>query len=207
MVEVASASRGESLLCVEWGVAQLALAGQSVSGDRAVVAAFPGGILAGAIDGLGHGPDAADAAALAAEELEAAPEKEIEALLSRCHDRLQGSRGAVISLASIDCGASTMTWGAIGNVEGVVLHDSRAMVHLVQQAGIVGQRVMPIRSTGIPLEQGDTVVLATDGIRGAFASSIGVGDPQNIADTILEQHSRGTDDALVLVVRFRGPMN
>lgn len=204
MVKVAATSRAESLHCVDWGVAQLALAGQSVSGDRAVVAAFPGGLLAGAIDGLGHGPDAADAAALAAEELEAAPEQAIETLFSRCHDRLQGSRGAVISLASIDCGASTMTWGAIGNVEGVVQNGRRARAHLVQQAGVVGQRVSTVRSTSVALDTGDTVVLATDGIKGAFASAIRVGDPQNIADTILGQHSRGTDDALVLVVRFRG---
>ena len=47
---------------LEWGVATRALEGQSESGDMAVVVPFDHGVLAAAVDGLGHGPEAARAA-------------------------------------------------------------------------------------------------------------------------------------------------
>ena len=50
---------------------------------------------------------------------------------------------------------------------------------------------------------GDTLIFVTDGIRGSFEEGIKSGDkPQRIADSIMGQFNRGTDDALVLVVRY-----
>jgi hypothetical protein len=47
------------------------------------------------------------------------------------------------------------------------------------------------------------VIFVTDGIRSSFEDGIKSGDkPQQIADTIMAQFNRGTDDALVLVVRY-----
>jgi hypothetical protein len=51
----------------------------------------------------------------------------------------------------------------------------------------------------------DTIVLATDGIRPEFSDMLVPGDePQAIADRILARYRKGTDDALVLVVRCLG---
>ena len=50
---------------------------------------------------------------------------------------------------------------------------------------------------------GDTVILATDGIRDGFADGLAVaGTPQMMADAILAKHAKGNDDALVLVARY-----
>ena len=49
----------------------------------------------------------------------------------------------------------------------------------------------------------DTIILATDGIRGGFLETAPLDDsPQAIADHILEHHKRLTDDALVVVLRL-----
>ena len=42
-----------------FGIASKTLRGQSVSGDTSAFIAFPDGVLVAAIDGLGHGMDAA----------------------------------------------------------------------------------------------------------------------------------------------------
>jgi negative regulator of sigma-B (phosphoserine phosphatase) len=56
-----------------------------------------------------------------------------------------------------------------------------------------------------PIAKGDTLVFATDGIRGEFAENLSaLESPQRAADRILEHHCRGNDDALVLVVRLTG---
>src|SRR2546428_12006154 len=62
-------------LIVEWGVASQTLAGEVQSGDKHVVKSFPHGALLAAIDGLGHGEEAAAAANMAGRGL-LNPEKE-----------------------------------------------------------------------------------------------------------------------------------
>ena len=51
--------------CIEWGVASSTMPGQSQSGDRYVVHPCLNGVIVAAIDGLGHGQEAARAADLA----------------------------------------------------------------------------------------------------------------------------------------------
>ena len=110
---------------IEWGAATLTLRGQVESGDRCVVAPFELGVLIAAIDGLGHGDEAASAAQLAASILEQDPHESVVTLVQRCHERLRLTRGVVMSLASFDTLDKTMTWLGVGNVEGRSIRTSR----------------------------------------------------------------------------------
>jgi hypothetical protein len=48
--------------------------------------------------------------------------------------------------------------------------------------------------------------MATDGVQPDFAVGLStVGEPQAIAEHVLERSGRGDDDALVVVVRWVGP--
>jgi hypothetical protein len=58
---------------VEWSVATRCRRGEAMSGDLAVVNLLPEGALVGAIDGLGHGREAARAAGLAGEVIRERP--------------------------------------------------------------------------------------------------------------------------------------
>src|SRR5437879_10439108 len=111
---------------LEWGVAALPLPGQTDCGDHHVVQAFAGGVLVAVIDAIGHGAEAARVAGLAAGVLERHPAEPVDALLLKCHERLRGSRGAAISVASFDHRSRTMTWLGVGNVNGVCV-DSAAL--------------------------------------------------------------------------------
>jgi negative regulator of sigma-B (phosphoserine phosphatase) len=70
--------------------------------------------------------------------------------------------------------------------------------------GVLGYRMPKVRAATMPLERGDVLVMITDGIDGAISPALtGGGAAQTMADRILAMHGKGTDDALVIVVRYR----
>jgi len=193
---------------LELGIAERPLAGEYRSGDRAVLVSYQGGALAAAIDGLGHGGDAADAAAAAAEVLSAHPDDDPTHLIEACHHALTRTRGAVMTLAWFDLLAGRLSWTGVGNVEGRLVHAGAGpgapTEGALTKGGVVGYNLPTVRVTSTALEAGDVMVLATDGIDSGFAEAITVGGTaQHIADRILAGHAKAADDALVVVVRYR----
>ena len=188
---------------VEWHVAVRALGGES--GDQYCVRRIGEGVLVAVVDGLGHGAEAAHAARTAIGALEAAPELELAALLARCHDSLRGTRGAVLSLAWF--GLGSMAWLGVGNVDGVLLRSGfGAPEHLLVRGGVVGHRLPSLEATRLGVRRGDTLIVSTDGIEGRFAGApdVAFAAPPT-AERILLDYGKGTDDALVMVVRYLGP--
>lgn len=194
---------------IEWGVATSTLQGQKVTGDQHVVAEIPRGILLAAIDGLGHGEEAAMAGKIAAAVLEEFRQESVISLIQRCHERLRGTRGVVMSLASISLLDNTITWLGVGNVEGLLLHrDSFGTLiqeELTLRGGVVGDRLPNLFAGMFPLSRGDTIILTTDGIRNDFSASLPLREsPQEIANHILARFARESDDALAVVARYWG---
>lgn len=194
---------------LECGFASLPLPGQSVSGDLHLVQPFPNGVLMAVVDGLGHGTEAATAAQLAVATLQQNAHESVLPLLKRCHENLRATRGAVLTLASFNALDETITWVGVGNVEGVLLRPDvkggPARDYVLLHGGVVGLQLPPLRAFVIPVVPGDTLILATDGIRNGFAEGLPLErSPQQLADHILARDFRGTDDALVLVARYRG---
>jgi phosphoserine phosphatase RsbX len=194
---------------VEWSVATRCRRGEARSGDLAVVNLLPEGALVGAIDGLGHGSEAARAAGVAAEVVRKRPSRNLVVLAERCHSALRGTRGAAISLAFISPSEGTVTWLGVGNVEGRVLSGDpsaiRPKASLALGSGIPGHELPSVRTATLDVRPGDLLVLATDGIEAAFGDSLDIsGSTQAITERILVSHRRPADDALVLAVRYLG---
>lgn len=186
---------------VATGRAGAPLAGQTSSGDRGLVLEFPGGALVAAIDGLGHGHDACLAAEEAEHVLEDDPAAPVDELVQRCHARLRSTRGAVMTLASIHEGA--LTWVGVGNVEGLLVRPG-GIDAVPLRGGIVGYQIPPLVARQIKVAPGDTLVLATDGIRSGFRAEVDLRDPQMIADAVLAKYAKSNDDACVVVARYLG---
>lgn len=196
-------------LTLDWGVAGAPLAGQQASGDLQVVEEYPGGAMVAVIDALGHGPEAERAARRAAEILRAAPRDPIPELVRRCHQALTGRRGVVLSLSNFDVQSGTMTWAGVGNVEGVLVRAGElrrgSRSGLVVLGGVVGGDLPELRPQQLPVEPGDLIVFATDGIARGFVDGIdGQAPVSRLAADLLARHNKGTDDALVLAVRYLG---
>ena len=192
---------------IQWGWAGRAL--EQISGDLQVVVAFHGGALVALIDGLGHGPEAAAAAAAAAPILEAHAREPVQSLIQRCHQSIRRTRGVVMTLASFTVRDSSMRWVGVGNVSGVLLRHRGTPEHrneaLVPRGGVVGYQLPPLRVETLTIATGDTVIMATDGIRDAFTAGIAIDNsPQEIAESILARFARGSDDAHVVAARYLG---
>lgn len=193
---------------IDWGVASLALPGERTSGDLHVVQSFEGGVLVAVMDGLGHGEEAAAAARGAADTLRRYGTESVISLVRRCHLALVGTRGVVMSVASFRVSDDTLSWIGIGNVEGILLRADQQIVppyeNIVLRGGVVGYDLPPLRAAVMSIAPGDTLVFATDGIRAGFLTGLKLTDqPQALADQVLADHAKRTDDGLVLVARYR----
>lgn len=194
---------------VECGVAVRARPGESICGDVHVVAARGAGVLVAALDGLGHGKEAALAASTAKCCLEEQPQKPVALLVAQCHRTLQSTRGAVMSVATFDSSTDSMAWLGVGNVQGVLLRrtpEGWRESSLLLRSGVVGSGMLPeIAAEELQIAPGDTLVLATDGIDTNFSREIAVNQPpQRAAEAILARYGKSDDDALVLVTRYVG---
>jgi phosphoserine phosphatase RsbX len=192
---------------VEWSFASRALPGESTSGDLQVVRTFPGGMLFAVLDGVGHGSEAATAAALAQVILEANAADPVVTLVQRCHEALRTTRGVAMSIASLSLPQKALTWLGVGNVEGILLRKRGARgaadASLLLRAGVVGLRLPALEAEEVSLSEGDTLIFATDGIQSNFiCESASNRTAQGIAENILTRHGKSSDDALVLVARF-----
>lgn len=194
---------------VEYGVSKFVLPGQGESGDHHIVCCNRTGILVAAIDGIGHGEEAASASKATAALLKSYADEPIISLVERCHEKLRSTRGVVMSLASIDSEHGMMTWLGVGNVQGVLMRGDakkgNAQEPLLLRAGVVGSQLPALQAAVLPIVKGDTLFLVTDGVRSDFSVTLSSREnPQRAADRILEQYRSGNDDALVLVARLTG---
>ena len=194
---------------LERGIAERALPGEERSGDHAVFVTRSDGALVAAIDGLGHGGEAADAAGIAAGVIVQHPDEEPAALMQRCHVELRHSRGVVMTVAWFDLAGARLRWTGVGNVEGRLIRAGGGPSEgAFTRGGVVGYNLPDTRVTSVELADGDVVVMITDGVESDFAEGIARGGTaQQMADRILASHARDADDALVVVVRYRSTMD
>ena len=191
---------------VAWGYASRALEGDC-SGDVHVVAPFDRGALVAVFDGLGHGEEAAQAATAGAAVLQADPSAPVGELVLRCHDALRGTRGAVLTVVSIDAVRGELEWCGVGNVEGMLVRGQRGLPSeaVPTRGGVVGYRLPPLKVSSVPITPGDILLLASDGLRSGFWAALERdAEPQQMADALFARYAKTTDDALVLAVRYLG---
>src|SRR5437879_12594204 len=111
-----------------------------------------------------------------------------------------------MSLASFREADSRMTWLGVGNVVGVLLRADPNGVprqeYLSLRGGVVGDQLPRLDASVIPATRGDTLILASDGVRRDFIGSLRLGEaPQRVADRIPAEFAPGTGDAPVSVAR------
>jgi len=183
----------------------IAAPGEQVSGDGWRVRIDGNTAAVMLADGLGHGPDAAQASDAALGSLGAGPiATPPSQTLDHAHRHMRATRGAAVAVALLDAEAGTLRFAGIGNVCGRLISglEDRA---LMSQHGTVGLQIRRPQDIDYAWAEHAFLILHSDGLvtRWSLADTPGLlqCEPAVMAGWLLREHLRGRDDASVVVLR------
>lgn len=178
--------------------------GEVECGDAVAVSVDEGRLYALVVDGLGHGPLAATAAARAVELFGAHAGTPPAELMQRLHDGLRPTRGAAAALVEVDARRGLVRFCGVGNIAGTIVVDG-ATRSLVSHHGTLGHDARRIMQFQYPWEPGALLVLNSDGLvsHWSLARYPGLAGRASslVAAVLYRDCRRQRDDTSVLVVR------
>lgn len=185
------------------GVVCTALRGQVECGDAWRVIDEGRRTTVMVVDGLGHGPHAAAAAAAATARLPLAGREDAGMLLGALDEAMRPTRGAALSVAIIDDAAREAHFSGVGNVDGRVLANGTTS-HLVPQNGILGHAMPTVRPSTVAWPAGALLIMHSDGVSARWHMDGYPGllatHPAIVAGVIYRDFARERDDATVIVL-------
>jgi anti-sigma regulatory factor (Ser/Thr protein kinase) len=195
---------GEPIAVPRTGAVSVPKPGEQVCGDSWSVSCGPEGPTLLLVDGLGHGPDAAEAAVEAVRLFHRFGAHRLPALLDYIHGGLRATRGAAVSLARLEESSRKILFSGIGNVAGVLLANGD-LRRMVSMPGTAGHNARKIQSFDYPFPSG-LVILHSDGLVSSWTlekyPDLAARHPSLIAAVLYRDLTRGRDDATVLVAKW-----
>lgn len=176
-----------------------------VSGDSWSYLRFRQSLAVAVVDGLGHGPKAAEASHAAVDAFQrsvrdAGPAQAIQ----MAHQALLSTRGAVMAVASIDAQSQSLRFAGLGNISAVV-YTRGVAARLASNDGTVGYGARKARECSVDWSSNSTLILNTDGLSSRWNLAkhprLLACHPVLIAAVLHRDFARNTDDATVVVVR------
>jgi negative regulator of sigma-B (phosphoserine phosphatase) len=171
--------------------------GEHVNGDAVLVRNDETNLsLFAVIDGLGHGPAAAEASKAAVSCLTNVQlDQPLLMHMQSIHAQLRGTRGAAATVCILR--GDRLEVCAVGNVQ---LTSLFADVPLVLSSGVLGLRVAKFRVCEASLEPGARIALYSDGISSKFR----LDDsrrlaPKQACDLTIERYRKKEDDSTILI--------
>jgi anti-sigma regulatory factor (Ser/Thr protein kinase) len=188
----------------EVGAVSVPYPGEHVCGDGFAVAQDEGRAIVLVVDGLGHGPVAATAAARAAELFASHSRLAPVELMQRLHDGLRSTRGAAAALAEVDARRGLVRFCGVGNIAATILAGG-ATRSLVSHHGTLGHQARKIAEFQYPWTADSQLILNSDGLvsNWTLGRYPGLADraASLIAAILYRDCRRQRDDVTVLVLR------
>lgn len=186
------------------GAVSVPKTGEDVCGDSWGLSVGPEETTLLVADGLGHGPQAAEAAVEAVRLLHRFGGHRVPALLEYIHGGLRATRGAAVSIARFQPGSGKIIYAGIGNVAGV-LSANGELRRMVSMPGTAGHNARKIQAFEYPFT-GGLVILHSDGIASSWTldryPNLAARHPTLIAAVLYRDLTRHRDDATVLVAKW-----
>jgi hypothetical protein len=180
-------------------------------GDRHLVLRQGDVIMIAVIDGAGSGARAAQASATCHAALSALPGSlHLEDCFAAAHRACRETNGAALGVALIEPAALRLAWGAVGDIDGLLIRNAPTRQlrreSILQCGGTVGLHLPAVLCQSHRLAPGDTVIFVSDGIRQSYRALTASGSSAvGIAAEVLQNHGRSDDDAIVLAARLGEP--
>jgi len=190
-----------------WGGVSVSVAGPCGDGWAAVESGPD--IAVAVVDGLGHGPRASIAAEAALDAFAAGPTDPAN-YIARANEATRSTRGAAVAMLRLRRDAGEVDYVAVGNIS-ARLYWPGGQRGLVSVGGTVGTQPNPPRSsvTSYPWPARSRLVVWTDGLTSRLDlesdPDLLTHDPSVAAAVLHRRHSRGRDDATVVVLSDPDP--
>lgn len=190
------------------GVVCLPLDGETVCGDGWCVRQDADRATVLIVDGLGHGPNAAQAADTALDVFRVTDDRTPKETVSLLHEALRATRGAAVAVAEIrrTPEGATIELCGVGNTVTAVI-GAEGPRSLPSMNGTAGLSVRALQSFTQLLKPDDLLVMHTDGLTTRWRLDayprVREHDPAIAAALLHRDASRGRDDATVIVLRLR----
>jgi negative regulator of sigma-B (phosphoserine phosphatase) len=165
-------------------------------------------------DGLGHGVFAEIAAMAAIEFVSHHLNDPLPAIFESCNRTLRPTRGVAMGIATINEHTGDLTYAGIGNIRAMVVRGPSAgnkegsTIRLASDSGIVGGGFRILRPETVAVTADDLVIMFTDGIDEQVDLShftvTRSSNLQKMAERIVRQWGRDSDDAAILIYRHEG---
>ncbi len=189
---------------VESGVVCVPMNGESVAGDDWALRACKGRYVLLIVDGLGHGPEAAHAAAEARRVVEAHIGRTTAEHVEAMHAALRSTRGAAAAVIELKPSAQVGTFCGIGNIGCFVRAEGKSR-SLASHGGILGHHLRKVQPFSFPFPRRSLLFAYSDGMTSRWDPGTYTGlesrHPALIAGALYRDHNRGRDDTTLAVVR------
>jgi anti-sigma regulatory factor (Ser/Thr protein kinase) len=186
------------------GAVSVPMPGQDVCGDSWSVVAGPEQTTVLVADGLGHGPDAAEASVEAVRLFHRFNGHSAPTLLEYVHGGLRATRGAAVSIARLQPRSGKLVYTGVGNIAGVISVNGE-LRRMVSMPGTAGHNARKIQAFEYPFTSG-LVILHSDGIASSWTleryPNLAARHPTLIAAVLYRDLTRHRDDATVLVAKW-----
>lgn len=177
--------------------------GEEVCGDAWAVAYSGGQRTVLVADGLGHGPQAAEASRAAVEGFLKQPSAPLEMILRVLDGVLRPTRGAAVSIARVDMREGTLRYAGVGNITGILI-DGPTHRNLISHNGTLGHHARKFQEFQYPWAPGNLLVLHSDGLSTQWKiddqPGLRLRHAAVIAATLVRDYTRGRDDASAFVL-------
>jgi anti-sigma regulatory factor (Ser/Thr protein kinase) len=191
------------------GVVCLPIDGETACGDGWAVVQSADRAMILLVDGLGHGPNAAEAADTAIATFRTASGGSPAETVAKLHQSLRSTRGAALAVAEVipTAEGATVRYCGVGNTVAMLLSPVDPPRALTSMNGTAGLQVRGMQEITLPWARGNVLVLHTDGITTRWRADAYRGilthHPTVLAAALQRDHARGRDDATVLAFRLR----
>lgn len=165
------------------------------------------------LDGLGHGPEAHAASQQAVQVFGHSLQHDPAAMMRQVHEGIRQTRGAAGMIACIDADKEHINLCGVGNIAGKVFTVSDGPLttvskNVVSYNGTLGYTIPTnLNTQELEWNNAKLLILHSDGIKSRWDMSsypnLHHHDPTTIAAVLYKDHSRQTDDSLVVVVRSK----
>ena len=189
----------------ERGIVLVSYPGEVECGDSWAFGRKSGAPTLFAVDGSGHGSQAAVAARRAVEAVEKSDQADSVRIMETIHRALAPTRGAAIAVARVDRPARLVRFAGVGNISAALISEG-AIKRMVSMNGTAGHVAPRVREFAYPFSGDATIILHSDGVSAKwdFAAYPGLAAcrPSVIAGVLSRDFRRTNDDALIAVLRI-----